>query len=156
MDTERIARCSPPECIREDPVLGTCYKVVLVSESKSRTFDKVLKDVTTLTPEGQGSSTAASSSGEMMAMRALTIQEMIAREKKQRQQEKQDLKDLQMKITKAMKPADAILKVLSTIKADLKVEKLPSQMAVSNPLEDSVANVTVSYTHLTLPTILLV
>ena len=141
LDIERIEKCSPPSCIREDPVLGTCYKVVLVSDSKRRQFDKVLQDVSTLTPESQVASTAASSSGDM-AMRALTIQEMIAREKEQKQQEKQEKKDLQIKITKATKPADAMLKVLSAIKANIKLDKLPPALAVVNPLEDSIATIT--------------
>ena len=47
-----------------------------------------------------------------------------------------------MKIAKATKPATAILKVLETTKANLKVEKLPPAYAVANPLEDSIATVT--------------
>ena len=33
LNINRIRKLSPPECIREDPVLGTCYKVVIVSDS---------------------------------------------------------------------------------------------------------------------------
>ena len=67
---------------------------------------------------------------------------MIAREKEQKQQEKQEKKDLQIKITKAARPADAMLKVLSGIKGNLKFDKLPPAMAVVNPLEDSIATIT--------------
>ena len=54
-----------------------------------------------------------------------------------------------MKIAEATKPVVAILKVLSTIKANLKVEKLPPALAVANPLEDSIATVTDAVWQLT-------
>ena len=142
LNTERIAKFSPPECIREDPVLGTCYKVVIVSESNKRKFDKVMQDTTTLTPEGQVSSTAASSSGEGAGLAGLTISELIAREKLQKEQEKQALRQRNKMVAKATKPADAILKVLWEIKAHLNVDKLPLALAAANPLESAIATVT--------------
>ena len=71
----------------------------------------------------------------------MTISELIAREKLQKEQEKQALRQRNMMVAKATKPADAILKVLWTIKANLKVDKLPPAMQVANPLEDSIMNV---------------
>ena len=142
LNTERIAKFSPPECIREDPVLGTCYKVVVVSDSNKRTFDEVMQDTTTSTPEGQVSSTAASSSGEGAGLAGLTISELIAREKLQKEQEKQALRQRNMMVAKATKPADAILKVLWEIKAHLNVDRLPLALAASNPLESAISTVT--------------
>ena len=100
-----------------------------------------MQDTTTLTPEGQVSSTAASSSGEGAGLAGLTIKELIAREKAQQQQDKQALKLRNSMIAKATRPAESIIKVMSTIKASLKVEKLPPALAVANPLEDSITSV---------------
>ena len=140
LNTERIAMFSPPECIREDPVLGTCYKVVIVTESNKRKFDKVMQDTTTLTPEGQVSSTAASSSGGGDGS-GLTFKELIARKKAQDKEEKEASKLRKITLAKATKPAETIIKLMSTIKANLKVDKLPPALAVANPLEDSIMNI---------------
>ena len=43
-----------------------------------------------------------------------------------------------MAISKATAPGHAMLKVLTGIKANLKVEKLPGALAVANPLADSI------------------
>ena len=72
----------------------------------------------------------------------MSIAELIEKEKLNKMQEKKALKDSQMKVAKATKPAKAMLKSLLTIKANLKVDKLPPAMALSNPLEDSITAVT--------------
>ena len=59
----------------------------------------------------------------------------------QQQQEKQALKLRNSMIAKATKPAESIIKMMSTIKANLKVDKLPPALAVANPLEDSIMNI---------------
>ena len=102
----------------------------------------MLNDGTTLTPQGQVSSTAASSSGEGAGLAGLTISELIARDKLQKEQEKQALRQRNVMVKKATRPADAILKVLWEIKAHLNVDKLPPALAVANPLESSIATVT--------------
>ena len=140
LDTERIAKFSPAECIREDEVLGTCYKVIIVSESNKRKFDKVMQDTTTWTPEGQASSTAASSSGGGDCS-GLTFTEMIARKKAQDKEEKEASKLRKSMLAKAARPAESIIKTMSTIKENLKVDKLPLAMQVENPLEYSIMNV---------------
>ena len=140
LDIERIAKFSPPECIREDPVLGTCYKVIIVSESNKRKFDKVRQDTTTLTPNDQVSSTAASSSGGGDCS-GLTISELIARKKAQAKEDKEAEKLRKITLSKATRPAESIIKMMSTIKANLKVDKLPPALAVANPLEDSIMNI---------------
>ena len=142
LNINRIRKLSPPECIREDPVLGTCYKVVVVSDSNKRTFDEMMQDTTTSTPEGQVSSTAASSSGEGAGLAGLTINELIAREKLQKEEEKQALRLRNQMVAKATKPADAILKVLWGMKAHLNVDRLPLALAASNPLESAISTVT--------------
>ena len=41
----------------------------------------------------------------------------------------------------ATRPAESIIKMMTTIKANLKVDKLPPALAVANPLEDSIMNI---------------
>ena len=134
LDADRIARCSPPECIREDAVLGTTYKVVVLSDNKKRKLENVLQDDATLSPEDQVSSTAASSSGGGAGLSGLSIQQLIAREKMQKQQEKQDVKEKLKLVGAATRPAEAMLKALAKIKADIKVDKLPAALMQANPL----------------------
>ena len=128
LDTERIARMSPPENVREDAVLGVCYKVVIHSDTKKRKIEHVLQDNT------EASSGSSSSSG----LSGLSIAQLIQKERDDKQQEKKEMRNRLAATSKALAPGHAMLKVLTGIKNNLKVEKLPGALAVANPLADSI------------------
>ena len=136
-DADRIVRLSKPENIKEDEVLGTCYRLEISSSYNKRTHGQAFEDKAHADPRGQ-----ASGSGQANNNSDLSIKERMELQVKRlaelRQQAKQTMNDRK----KLLDPARKEFTWLTKMEGELKLAKLPEHMQGNNPLEKVKAKLT--------------
>ena len=113
-------------------MLGTCYRVELVSQSRKRSWGDTFEDTAQ-----SSTGNAASSSGQSTTS---SISELIDQQKKEQLAAKQRAKEEQQQIVKAKQPAVKMIASLTGLKSQLKAEKIPASFMTSNPIDDALAS----------------
>jgi len=138
-DADRIVRLSKPENIKEDDVLGTCYRVEISSRFNKRTHGQAFEDTAHADPSESRQANVrgqANLAGGLANNSDLSLQErmklQVQRLAELKQQAKKDINDRKQ----LLKPAKKEMNALTKLEGDLKVAKLPEHMQVQghNPI----------------------
>ena len=116
-------------------VLGTCYRVVLATDSRKRSHGSTFEDTVSADPNSQRQKqdNAASS-----ADASLSIDELICKKKKEDSASKLREKVQKAACAKASQSASVVMVALKKMKANVKADKMPSSFAANNPIDEAI------------------
>ena len=134
-DADRIVQLSKPENIKEDAVLGTCYRLEISSSYNKRKWGHAFQDQAAVVGPSAGERGQAPAGGQANNVSDLSLKEKMQVQLKRlaelKEQAKKDIVDRKQLLCPGKKEMTALTKM----EGELKVAKLPEHMQGSNPIE---------------------